>query len=189
MGFFDKDYNKAKDNLKRVSGAMTGETGSQRALNTGTAGAAGIGQTSAGTAYSAGVNAGMTEGQAKAASQNVANEKTLDNIQTETERAQEEQNAAVKEAENKVGEEAEKKKENESRLQTTVQGVGSGAAAGASLGSTIGSVVPGLGTAIGAVAGGLLGGIGGGFAGYFSDDRLKYHSKIIDKRLLSGGRK
>jgi len=176
-----KDYNKAKDNLKRVSGAMTGEAGAQRALNTGTAGAAGIGQTSAGAAYSAGVNAGMTEGQAKAASQNVANEKTTESIQTETERAQQEQDAAVKEAENKVGEANEKMKGKESKLTSTVQGVGSGA----SLGATVGSLGGPIGTAIGAGVGGIIGGV----AGFFSDERLKYHSKIIDKRLLSGGRK
>jgi len=181
MALFDSGYNKAKKNLKRVSGALTGEAGAQRALNTGTAGAAGIGQTSAGVAYSAGMDAGMTKGQAAAASQNVANEKTIDNIQNETERAQEEQNAAVKEAENKVGEEAEKMKEKQSKLSSTLSGAGSGAGTGAMIGSAFGP----WGTAIGAGVGGLIGGL----AGYFSDDRLKYHSKIIDKRLLnlSGG--
>lgn len=179
MAFFDKDYNKAKDNLKRVSGANTGEAGVQKALNTGTAGAAGIGQTSAGAAYSAGIDAGMTKGQAAAASQNVANEKTLDNIQNETARAQEEQNAAVKEAENKVGEENEKMKEKNSRLRSG----GAGLASGASAGAMVGSIGGPIGTAIGAGVGGIIGGL----AGYFSDDRLKYKSKIIDKRLLSGG--
>ena len=181
FSFFDKDYNKAKKNLERVSGAMTGEAGAQRALNTGTSGAAGIGQTSAGAAYSAGMDAGMTKGQAAAASQNVANEKTIDNIQNETERAQEEQNAAVKEAENKVGEEAEKMKEKESKVQSTASGAVSGVGTGAYVGSAFGP--------IGTVVGGLIGGIAGGVFGYLSDDRLKYHSKIIDKRLLnlSGG--
>ena len=178
MALFDSGYNKAKKSLTRVSGANTGEEGAQKAYNAGVSGAAGIGQTVAGIAASAGMDAGMTKGQAVAASQNVANEETLDNIQNETARAQEEQNAAVKEAENKVGEEAEKMKEKNSKLRSA----GTGLASGASAGAMIGSVGGPIGTAIGAGVGGIIGGL----AGYFSDDRLKYKSKIIDKRLLGG---
>lgn len=176
---FDSDYNEAKSNLDKAVSANAGTTGAEKANRTGTVGALGLGQTSAEVARGTASSSGLTKGQAAGIAQNVANSNVENDTLSEANKAQQKQNDYIKEQENKVGEAAEQMKEKQSRLSNTVQG----GLAGAATGATIGSFGGPIGIGIGAGIGGLIGGIGS----FFSDERLKYKSRIKDKRLLSLG--
>lgn len=187
----EEEYNKASRNLDKITSANAGTAGAAQALRTGTVGASSVGQTAGQAAAGGATNAGMTKGQAAGIGQNVANEQTANSIQSEAAKAQEKQNEEIKEAQNKVGEAAEQRKEKVDAAGKAWGGLATGALSGASTGALIGSAVPGLGTAIGAGVGALGGALVSGLANIpsfkkiFSDDRLKYKSRIKDQRLLN----
>lgn len=151
-----KDYEKAVDNLDRISSANTGASGDMKARNMASVGSMGVGQATGQVASATAKSAGLNEEAAEAVGANTANEATQNAFTDEYNKATQANQQEIAEAEQAANEankaRAEKGAANSKILGTigSVAGTIAGGAIGGPTGAAIGG---GLGGGLGSLAG------------------------------------